>query len=167
MAGLVNCTACLRRVVATPRWQRSFTQASGAVKTIKAMIPERDASSKGAVDAATATELIRNAVGDLSSEPDEKQLKQMQRNVRKQLQYMNDPWKIAKEVERMLEKDRYREALMLVEAISIYAGYVVSWNHLIDYQFKAGKGKAAVKLFNDVRPLSSTYTANPALLKFL
>lgn len=75
----------------------------------------------------------------------------MQRSVKKQLQYNNDPWKVAKEVQRLLVKDSFAEALLLVETISANPGYTVSWNHLIDYQFKAGKFQPAVKLFNDVR----------------
>lgn len=141
------CTACLRRsVVVASRLQpavgRSFN--SVAARRNATDSPDRP------IDAAKATNLIRS-----DPKQDEKTYKHIQRSVKKQLQYNNDPWKVAKEVQRLLGKDSFAEALLLVETISANPGYTVSWNHLIDYQFKAGKFKPAVKLFNDVRPPSS------------
>lgn len=71
--------------------------------------------------------------------------------VRKHLEHMKDPFKIAEHVERTLKKDLFEEALELTRTASKDAQCQVSWNYLIDYQLRNQKLHGAIKLFNEVR----------------
>lgn len=71
--------------------------------------------------------------------------------VRKHLEHMEDPFKIAEHVKRTLEKDRFEEALELTRTASKDAQCQVSWSYLIDYQLNNQRLHAAIKLFNEVR----------------
>ncbi|KAF4971237.1 hypothetical protein FZEAL_9896, partial [Fusarium zealandicum] len=87
----------------------------------------------------------------------------LQRAVKKQLEYMDDPWKIGKYVEKALAKDRYDEALLLTQMASRDQQLVVSWNHLINYMLEKQQLRQALKLHNDMKkraqlPNLQTYT---------
>ncbi|KAM5345525.1 hypothetical protein ACJ41O_011386 [Fusarium nematophilum] len=87
----------------------------------------------------------------------------LQRGVKKQLEYMDDPWKIGQYVEQALAKDRYDEALLLTQTASKNLQVVVSWNHLINYMLQKQQLRNAVKLYNDMKkraqlPNLQTYT---------
>jgi len=75
----------------------------------------------------------------------------MQWRVRKHLQHMEDPYKIAEHVEKTLQRDGFEEALRFTRTASKDRQCVVSWNHLIDYQFKQQRLHSAIKLYNEVR----------------
>lgn len=68
-------------------------------------------------------------------------------------EYLQNPWKLSKAIERRLEKDRSEEALALVRMASSDGQVVVSWNILIDYHFRKQRLHGAMKLFNEVCPL--------------
>lgn len=77
-------------------------------------------------------------------------------------EYLQNPWKLSKAIERRLEKDRYEEALALVRMASSDGQVVVSWNILIDYFFRKQRLHGGMKLFNEVFPLrlSPSHTKN-------
>ena len=81
---------------------------------------------------------------------DETQKKKLKWIVKKRLTYLKDPVRIAEDVQRTLEKDKFDEALELTREACRNTDVVVSWNHLIDYQFKHNRMRAAFKLFNEV-----------------
>ena len=65
-------------------------------------------------------------------------------------EYLQNPWKLSKAIERRLERDRFEEALTLVRMASSDGQVVVSWNILIDYFFRKQRLHGAIKLFNEV-----------------
>jgi len=73
--------------------------------------------------------------------------------VRKHLQYLKDPVKLADFVRKSLRSDDFDTTLEVVRSASKTLQCVVSWNHLIDYTLSKGKMNAAIKIYNEV-PLS-------------
>ncbi|KAJ9151741.1 Pentatricopeptide repeat protein [Pleurostoma richardsiae] len=89
--------------------------------------------------------------------------KQLAWVVRKHLEHMKDPYKIAQHVENTLRKDRFEEALAVTREASKGAQCVVSWNHLIEYHLQHQRLHAGIKLYNEMkkraqRPNAQTYT---------
>lgn len=74
--------------------------------------------------------------------------------VRKHLETLKNPFKIAAHVKQTLAKNKYDEALALTREASKKAQCTVSWNHLIDYQMQQQRLHAAIKVFNEVSPFS-------------
>lgn len=70
--------------------------------------------------------------------------------VKKHLEHMKDPYRIAEHVLRTLEKGRFEEAALLTRKASRDAKVTVSWNHLIDYQMRNQRLHSAIKLYNEV-----------------
>ncbi|KAF4584299.1 pentatricopeptide repeat protein [Ophiocordyceps camponoti-floridani] len=90
-------------------------------------------------------------------------LARLQRIVHRHLSHMEDPWKIAQYVQATLDKDRFEEALLLVQTASRDRAVEVSWNQLIAYQIKKKQLKKAIQLFNEMKkrgqlPNVSSYT---------
>lgn len=86
--------------------------------------------------------------GELGKERYEKKL---QAAVKKRLELYPDPYHIAQQVSRALEKGSFDEALLMARMASRNAKVEVSWNHLIDYQLKNKRLHAAIKIYNEVR----------------
>lgn len=74
----------------------------------------------------------------------------LERAVKKNLPYLDDPWKLGQYVTDALAKDRFDEALLLTQKASNKDQVVVSWNHLIDYQLEKQQLRKAIKLYNEV-----------------
>jgi len=70
--------------------------------------------------------------------------------VRKHLQYLKDPVKLADFVRKSLRSDDFDTTLEVVRSASKTLQCIVSWNHLIDYTLSQGKMNAAIKLYNEV-----------------
>jgi len=70
--------------------------------------------------------------------------------VRKHLQYLKDPVKLADFVRDSLRKDEYETTLEVVRSASKSIQCTVSWNHLIDYTLTKGRMNAAIKIYNEV-----------------
>lgn len=71
--------------------------------------------------------------------------------VRKQLDYIDDPWVLGKHIEGLLARDKFDDALTMVELASKKIQTTVSWNHLIDHLLKKQQMKKAMATFNNVR----------------
>lgn len=83
---------------------------------------------------------------------EKKEQDRMMRNVKKEMIHLDDPWKLAQNVEQKLAKDRFDEALLMTQMASKTQQVVVSWNHLINYQLENQQLKKGIKLYNDVSP---------------
>ncbi|KAF3769985.1 hypothetical protein M406DRAFT_23042, partial [Cryphonectria parasitica EP155] len=87
----------------------------------------------------------------------------LKRATQKELEYTTDPYHIAENVAKKLAAKDFDKALLLTQTASKDKQVIVSWNHLIEYQFQNQKLQAAIKLFNDMKkraqlPNAQTYT---------
>lgn len=145
-ASLVNCAACLRRAV----------QASSRNRPLAGILPVLPQTSRHYASVAPTSIERADAPQNLVLEPvdsdvsKKKDFERLQRIVKKELQHMDDPWKIAQYVERALASDRFDEALLLTKTAGKERQVVVAWNHLINYLLGKQQLKNAIKLFNDV-----------------
>lgn len=69
---------------------------------------------------------------------------------KKELEWTKDPYHIAQNVAKKLEENDFDKALLLTQQASKDKQVIVSWNHLIEYQFQNKRLHAAIKLYNDV-----------------
>ena len=82
--------------------------------------------------------------------------------IKRELEYLKDPLKIADEVRRRLRnlngnipdeaKNQLNRIKQLVRAASKELECVVSWNHIINHEFLQRRPNAALKAFNEVSP---------------
>jgi tetratricopeptide (TPR) repeat protein len=90
-------------------------------------------------------------------------LKPTEHALRKRAEWLDDPYKIGKEMERLLALDKFIEAAAFAKVASQKYKVTVAWNHLIDYQMKNLKLHAAIKSYNEMKkraqaPNAQTYT---------
>lgn len=69
----------------------------------------------------------------------------------RELRYLADPLKFAKNTLDLLRRDEHVKALELTRLASRKMPCTVSWNHLIDYDMSKGRVSAACKSYNEVR----------------
>lgn len=67
-----------------------------------------------------------------------------------ELKYLKDPLKLADHIKHVLQANDEEKALALVRLSSKALANTVSWNHVIDWQMKHGKTKAALETYNEV-----------------
>ncbi|KAI1358600.1 hypothetical protein F5Y08DRAFT_111125 [Xylaria arbuscula] len=82
---------------------------------------------------------------------------------RKELEYLRDPLHIANRVAAALKKDNFELASLITRQASKSTSVTVSWNHLIDFQLRNGRIRAALKLYNEMKkraqqPNAQTFT---------
>jgi pentatricopeptide repeat protein len=70
--------------------------------------------------------------------------------VRKHLQYLKDPLKLAEHVRRCLREGDIDTTLGIVRAASKSIECTVSWNHLIEWHLSQGKIRGALRIYNEV-----------------
>jgi hypothetical protein len=70
--------------------------------------------------------------------------------VRKHLQYLKDPLKLAEHVRKCLRAGDLDTTLAIVRAASKSIQCTVSWNHLIEWYLSQGKMKSAIRTYNEV-----------------
>lgn len=66
------------------------------------------------------------------------------------LKQLQDPLRLADYVRKLLSDDDFEKALLYVRSASKNVECVVSWNHLIEWQFSKGQLSPALKTYNEV-----------------
>ncbi|KAL7929984.1 hypothetical protein V8C35DRAFT_314318 [Trichoderma chlorosporum] len=151
--GLIGCAACLRRAVQASSRNRPLAEASIRASGILPALPQTRHYASVASPSTERTDAPRSLVLEpVDSEGSKKKnFERLQRIVKKELQHMDDPWKIAQYVENALAKDRFDEALLLTKTAGKDRQLVVAWNHLINYLLGKQQLKDAIKLYNDMK----------------
>lgn len=165
---MFTCRACTRRALAIVLEASHPVESAGA--SLSRCAPPRvsaPARTYG-TDAAAIRDAISKRPEPKVEEKDDTRLKMKASKTaklaaNKQLKFLHDPYHIAKEVEKMLAKDRLEEATLLAQTASKSYQVPVSWNYLIDYQMRNQRLHAAMKLFNEMKkrgqlPTAATYT---------
>lgn len=164
---MLSYAACLRRTLhvvprprpalesVTLRQARPLQQTSRTFSAEAPAAPSRLPSGtdilKAEIDPAVKAEDEGNGV------PDKKARERLERNIMKELHYLQDPYKIAERVVAALEKDRYEEALFMTQKASKRYEVVVSWNHLIDYMLRKQQVRKAMKLYNEASSIHAKH----------
>ncbi|KAI1640238.1 hypothetical protein F4809DRAFT_523101 [Biscogniauxia mediterranea] len=160
---MFSCRACRSRVLQVfIDHASSLTQAAG---TTILRPPAVLAVAKSHQPRQYSTSAVTAPVTSRKDAPTRQSSTQTQREwaARKQLQYLKDPLLISEHVKRTLEKGQFEEAAAVVRNASRTTKVTVSWNYLIDYQLRADRIHAALKLFNEMKkraqlPNAHTYT---------
>lgn len=74
----------------------------------------------------------------------------LEKKVRRELQFLPDPLKLADHVRGVLKKGDVEKALALTRIASKDMECVVSWNHIIGHLLSEKQVSAALKLYNEV-----------------
>jgi hypothetical protein len=74
----------------------------------------------------------------------------LEKKIRKELQYLPDPLKLADHVRGVLKKGDVEKALGLTRIASKDMECVVSWNHIIGHLLSEKQVNAALKIYNEV-----------------
>lgn len=77
----------------------------------------------------------------------------LEKKVRKELQYLPDPLKLADHVRGVLKKGDVEKALGLTRIASKDMECIVSWNHIIGHLLAEKQVNAALKIYNEVLPV--------------
>ncbi|KUI60543.1 hypothetical protein VP1G_07748 [Cytospora mali] len=94
---------------------------------------------------------------------EKKTLERMRRATKKELQLTTDPYHIADNVLTKLKGGDFEKALLLTREASRDKQCVVSWNHLIEHEFRNKKIHSAIKLYHEMKkraqlPNAQTFT---------
>ena len=150
------CRACWRKAISkTPATHATAGRLTLAPRASSALRPlDRRHLATAAVSTRTAAIQKADEATIETTDLSKSREKAIRWKVKKHLEYLDNNFKIAEHVERTLERGDYDEALLLVREASRDGDLVVSWNHLIGYLMRNQRLHAAVKLYNEVRPLS-------------
>lgn len=156
------CRACTKRVSINLLRRLPVVEGQGtapsrtfATSSVSRQLPASDhqnlSSDWGELDAATEKEQDKEPTnhGNKAAEK-QKALEKLKWATRKELQYTADPFHIAENVAKKLQEADFEKALMLTREASKDKQVVVSWNHLLSYEFDNQKLHAAIKLYNEV-----------------
>lgn len=89
-------------------------------------------------------------------------MERMRRATKIELQWAKDPYHIAENVVTKLKDAEFEKALLLTREASRDKQCVVSWNHLIEHEFKNYKLHSAMKLYHEVSDISSSNRSKAA-----
>ncbi|KAI0180111.1 hypothetical protein GGR52DRAFT_529828 [Hypoxylon sp. FL1284] len=159
---MFTCKACLRRAFASIA---SHTNQSLHPYKYPATLPPLS-SRRHKTTYAEAGASARGSRQDESRQPDRRSSKvshSRQWAAKKELQYLNDPFLVARFVRQTLGNGDFEKAALVTRGASKNMKVVVSWNHLIDYLLRNDRIHAAIKLYNDMKkraqlPNAQTFT---------
>lgn len=167
---MFTCRACTRRALTALLESPLPADANRlALRSCTASSPASSVrtytTSAAAIKESIAGGLEERDDGDFKRKPKPKRAlsKSTERAVSKRMEFMDDPFHIANEVQRVLSQDRFEEALLLTRNASAKYKTTVAWNHLIDHQMQNFKLHAAIKTYNEMKkrqqvPNAQTYT---------
>ncbi|KAK5118115.1 hypothetical protein LTR62_004162 [Meristemomyces frigidus] len=165
-----------RRLALTPRWAErrkastvatSASPSSGGEPYLNAAQLRHEARQK--VDQAGSLVRRHTTKDDPANEKwlaakEEKRLATTSdRHIRKELEWLKDPAKLADHVHYTLRCEEPEKALELCRTASKDMQCVVSWNHVVDWHMKQGRIKDALNVYNEMKkraqfPDGFTYT---------
>lgn len=103
---------------------------------------------------AAAKRAVKEMPADDRDEYKRKAQERMRRATKIELKMASDPYHIADNVVATLKRGEFEKALLFTQGASRDKQCVVSWNHLIDHEFKNNKLHSALKLYQEVSDLS-------------
>ncbi|ROV98182.1 hypothetical protein VSDG_04382 [Cytospora chrysosperma] len=106
---------------------------------------------------------VRDMPADDRRDFKRKSMERMRRATKIELQWAKDPYHIAENVVTKLKDAEFEKALLLTREASRDKQCVVSWNHLIEHEFKNYKLHSAMKLYHEMKkraqlPNAQTFT---------
>ncbi|KAK5718672.1 hypothetical protein LTR15_008405 [Elasticomyces elasticus] len=167
---MFECSACtLRalRAVAPTISRRGVSTAAATSTTTAGGAPYLNAAQLRHSAKLSTTDpfvpIVRRTDNVISESGEKELTASRDRAIRKELQWLTDPAKLADHVHYVLRCDNAEKALELVRMASNKMQCVVSWNHCLDYFMRDGKVAEAMKVYNDMKkraqfPDSYTYT---------
>lgn len=155
---MLVCSACARRASNAVLHQLPAAK-NNLVVPFRAIVT----ASTGRQNQRTAVNEIGDNTGTLNQYNNRPKRQnapaKIQRATKKELEWIHDPWHLAGNITKKLKDGEFEKALHMTREASSGDQVVVSWNHLIEYLFKQQKIHAALKLFNEVSPVSYSCTA--------
>lgn len=172
---MIECPACLRRSLAAPTRLRLSTRNLHHVASTSATAavegPRLVRFANGSVGQGTDKSYKRSTLAlrlntsvkaartrTSVDEADQKPSRRVERAIREELKWLQDPLKLAERVRATLQRNDEDKALALVRAASKSMDCVVSWNHIIDHIMRQGKTRIGQKLYNEVCPYCHFYS---------
>lgn len=150
------CSSCVRRLLPLTNARQLSRHSLRTLSQPRCQPIRRIATIATEKLTSTAEATLADEVDDGdASIAAKKQAAKLERAVNKQLEYLEDPWKIGNYVEDALSDNRFDEALLLTQKASKDQQVVVSWNHLIGYSLEQQQVRKAIRIYNEVscRPL--------------
>jgi len=156
---MFNCPACLRTCLRA-------VVSDGPISSFSAILAGKSLARGRAARAQiwpqrrwATTEMVgaRDSSTKIDLEPTDKEEDARERltsfpkaTLEKELRYLTDPLKLAKNTLDLLRRDEHLKALELTRLASRKMPCTVSWNHIIDYNMSKGRVSAASKTYNEV-----------------
>ncbi|KAG8632075.1 hypothetical protein KVT40_001215 [Elsinoe batatas] len=148
----------LRAVRSCRHHQANFLVCSSNSRTSSLSLAFRKAStattidkdqteSKRPIDGVSSIRKPRSITEILKADLDERH----EKNLRRELRYLQDPAKLDESVRRHLTKNDLSKALNLLRLSSPYMKCVVGWNALVEYLAQRREYAAAFKIYNEMK----------------
>lgn len=151
------CRSCLKRASKDlPRQLPGATVAKAPWRTFATTsLLQKDKDHDWSQFKAEAKRAVKEMPADDRDDYKRKAQERMRRATKIELQLASDPYHIAENVAMTLKRGEFEKALLFTRGASRDKQCVVSWNHLIEHEFKNNKLHSALKLYQEVSDLSS------------
>lgn len=147
---MLPCRSCLRRFIQGFVVESSSAQAAGD----PLRQPLQNHSTKSWRRHATTGRQIGDGISKMTNNQISIRKRQgvdiRQKHIRKELEVLNDPLKLANHTLELLQKNQREKALEVLRVACKDKACTVSWNHLIDDDMANGRATEAVKTYNEV-----------------
>lgn len=156
LSAMYVCRACVRRASISLLRPLPAAQDATSSRTFATTSVLRQRSDSDWLEFEVAARRQLKEMPELDREEWKKGvMEKMRRATKKELEYAKDPYHIADNVLTKLKAGEFEKALLLTREASRGKQCVVSWNHILEYEFKNQKLHSAIKLYNEVSGLSS------------